>query len=253
MGFSFSEEAPLRGGIYVFTEESGSKIYINDELKDTTGSFKKEYFIQNLKPDEYLVVVTHDDYFPAAKYVTVNPQKVSALYPLLIPKDLSLIEVDLATTTGIISTTTRYYNKIEYAEILDLFAIATTTDLVSSSLASEKTQGKMKVWIEDTKIFAMWIGDIDRIPEYFCNEKACNRTLQVFDATKNIKTVEFYPGREDAILIAVENGIYALEIDTRRFQNFQVVFEGIDPDVRVLDDEVYVKEKSGELMVFNEL
>ena len=97
MGYSFTSDAPLRGGIYVFSPESGSKIYIDDELKDETGTFQKEFFVQNLKPQQYRVVVSHEDFRPWAKFVDVQEQKVAALYPLLIPNDVTVQEIVPAT------------------------------------------------------------------------------------------------------------------------------------------------------------
>lgn len=54
-----------------------------------------------------------------------------------------------------------------------------------------------------------------------------------------IRSLAFFPGRDDLLLVAVEKGIYALEIDAREPRTFQPILLGIEPRFAVKDGAIY--------------
>ncbi len=248
LGYRFTKDYEIteRGGLYVFVTENNAEIYINDELKNVSSTFNREMFLQNLKPQSYLVLVSNDIFWPWAKYVDVKEGEVSPVYPLLVPKRIDMLEVITATSSHASSTRV---TKAEYDRLALIFKYQQTASVATSSVSTTTpniyaiTKKKMKVWFDDTQIYAQWRGDESRLPTYFCINGLCEMTRTIFNGANNIRHIDFYPGRDDVVIIAVSEGIFALELDTRKYQNFYTLYKGEKPDFRIFDGRVYVQDK----------
>lgn len=236
-----------RGGIYVLTTEPGITIYIGDSVKEITSIFNKEVLVKDLKPKDYLVLAGGEEYWPWAKIVSVSPGEVSALYPLLIHKSLSFKEI--LKTDDMYADAAKLFLVNTKNSGIATSTIATSTLSVASSTALAKaqgiTKGKMRVWKEGNSIFASWLGSSDRIPPYFCSlDRVCVSTITVFQSATVLGRVDFYPDRDDAIMLTLDRGIYAMELDVRNYHNFYPIYKGNDPDFRIAGSEVYIKDGS---------
>ncbi len=219
----------IRGGIYVFTPEPETSVFIGNELKNVSGFFNKEILIADLKPDQYLVLATNDTFWPWAKFVTVKRGEVEALAPLMIPK---VIETESVSRSTQLRTT-----------LVGLFATTTIpTSIKSTTTPNALVKKNVKIWHTGPKLFAHWEGDLQAVPEYFCDIESCEKPIQIFEAYVPIRTIDFYPHRDDAIILALDNGVYVVEIDRRQTQNFYPLYKGNSPDFRVYRNQVYIKD-----------
>jgi len=221
-GYSLDKTFKLvrNGGIYVYVSESGASVFIGDTIQATTGLFSREILLKNLKPEKYLVLVSHDDFWPWAKFVDVKQGEVSARFPLMVPKIMSFKDISK--------------NSPEYNTTALLFATSTSpTTAINRNL---------KVSAERNIISADWLAATNTVPYYFCEERVCSKNVRVFSGSSNIKRLGFYPGRDDAIILTFGNGVYALEVDTSPYQNIYPIFRGKNPDVRIEGNILYVKD-----------
>jgi len=63
------------------------------------------------------------------------------------------------------------------------------------------------------------------------------------DFKDEIKASDFYKDRDDVVIIAVQNGIYALEINSDTMPNFQPIYKGKDPFfVKKDNHSLYIKD-----------
>ena len=70
----------------------------------------------------------------------------------------------------------------------------------------------------------------------------------IAELESEIRASDFYKNRQDVILIAVENGIYALEINSSSTPNFQPIYKGTEPTfVKKDNNSIYVKD--GEILM----
>jgi len=232
-GYTFDSTLGLsiRGGVYVFVPVPNTTIFVGNELKGTSGFFQKEILIRGLKPEQYLVLTTNDDFWPWAKLVSVKRGEVEPLFPLLVPK--------------VIKTTEIKNTDSEYTRLTTLFKTPIVPRIISPTVSTTTLiQKKVKIWLDHDKIFAEWLGNNDAAPKYFCVARSCTAPIIVFQSSVPIRSIDFYPLRDDAIILALDNGIYAVEIDNRTYQNFYPIFRGQAPDFRVDDDVVYIKDTS---------
>ncbi|MEK7081447.1 MAG: PEGA domain-containing protein [Patescibacteria group bacterium] len=268
------------GGIYIYSPESGSEIYLNGDKIEETGFFLKDFFVDDLKPGKYSVLISKEKFWPWAKNVTIKEGMVAEAIAFLIPKDpegetvpKNIEEANPAETetSGKTATTKKKPEaNPEYLRILSLFEeekINKEKVVKSNTLAKnpadespatsspEKTEeyiyekvsprGKVGLWREGNQILAKWLKSDRSLPYYFCegNNENCREIIAIFNSASVVRSLDFYPGRDDVVVIAVENGIFAIEIDSRKTQNFQPIYKGVDPYFIIDGNTFYVKDK----------
>lgn len=131
---------------------------------------------------------------------------------------------------------------------------------ISPDLANDKYekfayQKKQRLfWSDKTnEIWLEWLGDKDSTPYYLCDTKPCDSTTYLIATFSSaIKNADFFPGRRDLLIVAVQNGVFALEIDGRGGQISQPIYKGKDPTFAVFPNEkkVYIVD-DGVLAVIN--
>lgn len=106
---------------------------------------------------------------------------------------------------------------------------------------------RLRLWVDDTAL-TIWIEwlDIASVPPFFLQE----RKEQVFQSRFPIRGIDFFPKRNDVIIMAVSNGIFALEVDGRNGSRMmQPIYKGKEPTFALAGKEeaVYVVD-NGTLM-----
>ncbi len=95
------------------------------------------------------------------------------------------------------------------------------------------------IWIE-------WLGDKNAIPYYICDIKPCEATnYLISNFGFSIKNADFLPDRRDVIIAAVQNTVFALEIDERGGRLSFPIYKGKNPTFAVFSGEqkVYVLDE----------
>lgn len=243
------------GGIYLYSPHTESEMYINGVKAGETSTFSKDLLLQDLKPGTYSILIAKEGFWPWAKEVTVEEKRVAEAIAFLIPKEPAgeiisrMIPDENATTT---KPNTKPKENVEYKEALLLFTDAINKKATSTeSLVKERpeimrlsSRGRVGLFLNGNQILAEWLGDLASLPNYFCREKVCLPQVLVFNSLTPIKEYAFYPGREDVILVATRNGIFAIEIDARKSQNFQPIYRGSAPSFVAEGRIIYIKEGS---------
>jgi len=242
------------GGMYVYAPESGAQVYIDSKAAHKTNIFQRDWFIDDLTPRMYTVLIEKDGFWPWYKEVVVEEKKVAEAIAFLIPKDP---EIELVPSTLDIvtagATTTRA--NAEYRDLLALFSekvpkqtTQPTTTLATSTATStimyEKISSRSRVGIirEDNRLIAYWLKRPEDLPNFFCRGTLCQSPIVAFSSVVPIRSFDFYPGRDDVLIVALQNGIFAVEIDARKIQNFQPIYKGSAPDFRLSSKGFIIKD-----------
>ena len=65
----------------------------------------------------------------------------------------------------------------------------------------------------------------------------------IVNTVSKVLSFEFFPGRNDLLILSVGDGIFVSEIDDRSSQNLQKVVSGSGYDFRIKDGkEIYLKK-----------
>lgn len=226
------------GGFYVSSPVSGSQIFVDGQLEKETNILQSGFFMQNLKPGTYSVLVAKEGYWPWIKKLNIKEQMVTEARALILPREpktAAVSEKDFLPAEA-----------EKYAAIKSEFK--KLNSLPKSEIAEKFTNhGRERMWWkpEENKVWVEWIGEEESRP-YYLNE---DKNL-VLDSAFPVRNADFYPGRKDVIIVAVQNGVFAIETDARGGRILQPVYRGIkpvftlhenDPAIYILDAGTLIK------------
>jgi len=140
---------------------------------------------------------------------------------------------------GVIKTTMDTENKTVKASYLSEKIETETSDFIRHT-----TRKDQKLWWnpKTNEVFMDWLDKKKQPPYFMCAENSCKMPIKIFQSQFEIKNVDFFPGRKDVIVIAVNTGIYALEIDSRGGRLVYPIYKGKDPSFATLIEKnsIYV-------------
>jgi len=230
------------GGLYVASPVSGAQIFVNDKLEKETNIIQSGLYLSGLRPDTYSILIAKNGYWPWSKKMEVKSQMVAEARALLLPKE---IDGEIVKRENFSSLQKTEYDDV-YSLIKETRKISSTSTTTIERLASQERQ---KLWWDrkENKIWIEWNGGENSRP-YYLEE---NKNL-VFKSPVQIKNADFYPGRKDAIIVAYQNAVFAMEIDKRGGQAKQPIYKGKDPvfityknssSIYILDEDALIRIK----------
>lgn len=272
-GYNWTKNFSLlkTGGVYVYSSETGAQLYVNDKLDDSTSVFQHGLLVKDLRPNTYAIKVVKDGYIDWKKNIEVVEERVAEAYPFLIPKQITATSVAALVPKSNIASSTMVANS-EYKDLSALFAtttpagqakislskkIATSTSNLAGQLKATTTYPNIeskKLLIEKigNDLIATWGGSSADTPFYFCiqNKDDCVKDFKVYSAS-NIGTFNFYPSRNDLIIVVVDSKIVVVELDKRTPQNIVELYQSNTQealDFRVVDNETLVIKEGKKLL-----
>ena len=224
------------GGLYINTDQSGISIYVNGEIVRKTSIIQKSVFVQSLKPGTYQISVSKDTFQTWNKTLKVFPEIVTEARSFSLKTEPALTEITKNLNSGDGSATSSSKVAVknpEYVLINALFATSTQKAIKIRNILVKNESGRLHVF---------WTGENDSIPNYFCESSVCKLEI-IINSDTDVTSFDFFPGRDDLLIIRLENGVYVSEIDDRSPQNMQKIVIGSDYDFRVKDgSEIYLKK-----------
>lgn len=212
------------GGLFIAVPESGTDVYLDGELKARTRFLQSGIFIQNLTPGNYSVLVAKEGFWPWIKQLSVEESSVVEARALMVPQEVKGETISKKSS--------------EYKTIMALFDHSQNAVRAKATTTFDRRE-RARIWYDDSqKIWVEWLR-LDPLPYYLREKKEV-----IFEARSQIKGISFFPGRDDIILVAIENGVFALEIDGRGTRNFQPIYKGLDPTFVRSGDTIYILDQN---------
>ena len=224
MGYRLNSQLRLvkTGGIYLVNNELEAVVLINGKNAKTSSLFERDLFVRNLMPKAYYVRLEKDGYRPWKKNVRVQEQKVEVCYPLLLPVKLN--PQFIPRYLKIKDNLKKWEANEEYSDALKVFQTYDSpvrsiipgwedSDIKKYKLnAYRRLNKKVFLFREGNKIYVKWTGTEDKRPFFIDTAKQ----KLVYAPEKKILSFGFFPGRNDSMLVLLEDlNLYAVEIDTR--------------------------------------
>lgn len=227
------------GGIYVGLNESNAKLYLDGKLVKKAGILKDGFFVQDLTPRVYYVVVKKKGYRKWEKILEVLPQRVSETSAFILPNNIPYTEILPSTDS--------------YANILDIFATSTSTRIPpseypkvlatstrTSKIKDVKRKGDVVLWREGESIYARWVNNNSNAPSYFCKDGVCDK--EIILNKKPVKFFDFHPQSNELLLFVIDDVVVMTEIDPRIPRNEQTLFKAKGVEIRTQGDNILIKE-----------
>lgn len=245
------------GGIYVTKAPIGSNIFLNSKPENSTTFFSRDILIKNLRPGTYEVKVTKDGYNTWTNKIKVFDNTVTDANIFILPTKVELKNISKFVTVQSGTTTIQTKTKNQdYTEIAAVFAssspiiskklLATTTIDFKLNLGIKNSpimSGKIGLWQDRGIISVAWFGKNESAPKYLCEGLDCTKTITVFDFKKSLKRINFLPSYENVVVIATDNKIIAIQIQKDLEKIPQTIYEGTNPDFRIINGDLYIKDK----------
>jgi hypothetical protein len=219
-GYSFQDilsftkiELLSTGGIYVAEIGSNSIVTLdNDEFKQSS-FLDRTVLFQRLTTDVHEIKINRPLYREWSKEVTVYPNRVTEIRPVLI--------LEKIVVTPAVGTTT----------IADLKSILKSKNSVATSTIRDASNSNFDIELKGGDISISWKTREDA-PYYLCSALECVASTSVY-LLETIHDFEWFPGRNDALITITNSTISVVELDPRNGRK-------ITPIIALSD---YVEEK----------
>lgn len=227
------------GGLYIGEVDSDVEVFLDDVLQENMKELKRGFFVEDLYPARYSVLVKKDGFVSWGKDVIVRAEKVSEVYPLIMSSKVEAHEIpaQVEGTRGFFDpkSSTKLVTNDVFVDTLKLFTKETDSGFI--------TRRGVTLWHDDAHVYYVWKGGGVTSAPVFCGDHDCTATSTVYTALEKISRADFLPGRNDVVLVALPSGIYAVEMDGRYPQHSIQMYYGKNADFRVEDGEtLYVKD-----------
>ena len=230
------------GGAFISVPYSGATVYLNGRNVGETGFLKHDFYIGALVPNTYTVRVESPDMRTWNRTIVVEEQLVTDTRALLIKKNVGLIRLQLATTTSatstpVVSTTTRMLSAAEDKDMKALFlkAPATTTLGAFGELRGES------LFVDHGNTYVLWTNNGEFPPSEFCTHPSlCVHEIGIETSSLITSTnAAFFLG---GVVYATESGIYFSEADVRPGALHVALYEKKGVDFRIIDGRLIMKD-----------
>ncbi|MBX2867007.1 hypothetical protein KTR10_03565 [Candidatus Kaiserbacteria bacterium] len=146
-----------------------------------------------------------------------------------------------------------------------------SSEEATTTATTTKVANGVALYESEGYVYARYVGEEENMPYYYCAPEyellseevetvegvafadthddilldeapmaeVCDPTIQLDDKEQIITAFDFYPGSSDIVILALEDGIYVVEIDDRGWQNMQPLLLGDSLDMRVYNGGVY--------------
>lgn len=217
---SILAEIPLRG----------SEVYVDQKKITVTATSSEQVVIDSLPAGKHTVLVGRAGYWPWQKTIRVPSKGEALARPFHVPQNAS----------GLIITD----KDPEYWSTVNAIRREAVPSPEMRRVSADKS---VAIWSDGEGVHAAWLLGANRTPYFFCPESDCTDILTVYRPKDAVRSLDFYPGRADVIILAMENGVFALEIDATGTQNFQPIYKGAKPSFIVSEFGTLLVEDGGHL------
>ncbi len=277
------------GGVYLHSDIANTSVFLDGGFVESNGAFLRNTYIEDLTPGTtYEIWVTRSGYQSWVKHLSVQANLVTEARVLMLPQTFTWTTVasttTLSLTDGAVASGTRAVANPAFTALQEAFSthdqfavevatttyvlvhgkrVATTTvdveyqfptwltkrvsSTILATMAEVRERDGIIAWLDHGTLVATWSRDEDPPPFYFCTT-VCKKYVRI-EWSEPIERYDFYPNRNDVVVVSTERGIYAVELDDRPERNIQPILEGPGLDFRfdadgtliVYDGAVYRK------------
>ena len=155
--------------------------------------------------------------------------------------------------------------------------VPATSTATSSTATTTRQQNDRRLFETDEGLFVSWEGDPNNHPYYFCINVAtevssstalgvyvannvanlasavetaatrgdfvCRSAIKMDTLDRPVYLFDFFPGSDDLVLAQLSDGLYAIEVDDRGWQNTQLLYPGEDITVALFGQQIFVRDR----------
>jgi hypothetical protein len=217
---------PTRTGSISVVASAGSSVFIDNRKMDISGD-GSEAAVAKVIPGVRTVLVSKEGHWPWTKKVILESRGAVELHSFTVPSSPNARVIDKS--------------EAEYKSAVTAVASHPLPTSDKPLISEDKT---IEVYIEDNNVRARWIGNEEDRPSLFC-EGPCGPIDVLRPEKSDVRDIAFFGSRSDVIIVAVTNGVFAIDLNPIGTQNFQPMYLGTEPTFAPVDTKtLYIKDTS---------
>jgi hypothetical protein len=231
LGLRFHEGHIVHTGSVNVTLPSEEGLLFLDEKQIKSAVGESEFTFSKVSPGEHTLVYVEEGSFPWQRSFVLAPREKLAFIPFTTTVNFSGFFINPPDE--------------EYAKLRSSFTSSKGDSEVAPLLSDD---GMIMLWTIGTTVFLDWRGDEATIPDIFCGDggDVCHTRLLFFESATPINNATFYKDRNDVVIIASGDAVFAVDALINGFRNFQPLYDGTGVDFRKKSDtELYVSDQDG--------
>ncbi|KKT42317.1 MAG: hypothetical protein UW30_C0001G0042 [Candidatus Giovannonibacteria bacterium GW2011_GWA2_44_13b] len=276
-GFNFEKT----GGIFIKSSRAGAEIYVDGKPKKTTSYLSESALVKNVTPGIHEVKVNLEGFWEWEKKIGVISEEVVSKEVLLVTKDAEgkilgekpealepflkkgvLYVYENKTAKAVYSGVKIFWHLsdgkfvilgedgnfyLNKEKITNEFT-GETLDALKNYPNSAFLDGDRRLVLWDGRnIDSIWLGDENKMPLW---QKEASITVYTSPRGATLRQVFEYPDWPDYLLITMQNGVFAIEMESAGGQNVMPVYKGKKPEIiSIRDGNVYILDDGNYLEI----
>lgn len=227
-GYVLSGPYIIKGGTLVIEDvPAETKVFIDNKKRKETGASETSVSIRGIAPGIHDIIVANDRTWPWISEFEASSAQTSTIYPVFVPRD---------PNGSVVTKDDPRFDEMRNA--LGSYQLPTQDEpLIHEANGTE-------LWVDDGVVFSRQANQIDEL------------TTTVFTSQFPIRSIAWYKGRVDVLLIASSDSIFAVDARESDIRNFLPVYRGVSPSFAVNPDnstELFVDDGGHTLILYLEL
>lgn len=228
------------GSVIVSISKSDALLSLNGEQIGTSGFLRHNFYVDNLAPGSYQVLVTREGDHPWHRTLIVEEELVTDAQAFLVPLEITsirLIDAAKAASSTAATTTTPHATYEKYRKAF-LPSNATSTPIV----ALHKPTSEI-IAVKSGDLSILWTDAQVIPPSRFCSGPSiCAAEIPIENGKQTTINAEFFGG--GVVYATKEGGVFLEEIDIRPEPLSVQLYPVRGADFRVVDGHLIVKDGS---------
>lgn len=224
------------GGVIISVSKSDALLSLNGVEVGTSGFLRHNFYIDNLSPGVYQVLVKSEGDHPWHRTLEVEPELVTDAQAFLVSVEITSVKlVDAALVASSSATTTPHATYESYRKAF-LPSSGTSTPLV----ALHKPVSEV-VAVRDGNVSVLWTDQGTVPPSRFCRApSSCGVEIPIESGKQTAVNAEFFGG--GVVYATKEGGVFLKEIDIRPEPLSVQLYPVRGAEFRVVDGHLIVKD-----------
>lgn len=221
------------GGIFVSIPYSEATVSMNGLVIGTSSFLQRSFYIDNLTPGTYTIIVERENAIPWIRALFVEPQLVTDARVVLVSENVSIIRL---TASPSVATSTRQTSSVQFAAIRSAFTDPAPTTTASSVVGESLIIQNGDVSQRRNEGGALPSSNFCTRPSY------CYLEIPIERGEETTISADYFAG--GVVYATREGGVYFSEPDVRVSPVSLRLYPKTGADFRIVDDLLVVKDGS---------
>ncbi|OGG50837.1 hypothetical protein A2763_00675 [Candidatus Kaiserbacteria bacterium RIFCSPHIGHO2_01_FULL_54_36] len=234
-GYRFKGEQGFvkTGSVIISVPETNAVVSLNGEEVGASGFLRHSFYIDDLTPGAYAVLVTREGDYPWHRTLIVEQELVTDAEAFLVPQEIEPIRLVVSTSTA---SSTMRVSPATY----EMYRLAFAPTATSTVLNSAMRQGEIVV-VEKGNVLVRHTDPSALPPSRYCTRPSvCVQEIPIESGKQQAINAAFFGG--GVVYATREGGVFLAEADIRPAPVVAPLYSGRNVDFRIVNGHLIIKD-----------